>query len=153
MIAYLDSSLVLRHVINGEKTIVQAIAAGPLVSSELLRIECRRAMFRHRLEQRLGDAELEELQNRLEAVFAATRLFALTRKVKRRAEEAFPVHVKTLDALHLATCIVLQDREPDETILLFSHDATMNRAARLLGFSTPLSAPPGREDLRPITGT
>jgi len=51
---------------------------------------------------------------------------------------AFPVSVKTLDALHLASALVVAEKLEDETLLVFSHDEGMNRCARVLGFATPL---------------
>lgn len=56
--------------------------------------------------------------------------------------DAFPVVVKTLDALHLASALAYAesylDSESDETLLVFSHDEARNRCARALGFATPL---------------
>ena len=55
----------------------------------------------------------------------------------------FPLVVKTLDALHLATVILyaesLAASPESEHLLLFSHDRGMNRCAAALGFATPFS--------------
>ncbi|MFZ4617285.1 MAG: hypothetical protein ACOYM2_13965 [Rectinemataceae bacterium] len=55
---------------------------------------------------------------------------------------AFPFAITTLTAIHLATALVVRDREPDETILVFSHDLGMKGCARVLGFGVPLAADP-----------
>jgi hypothetical protein len=86
----------------------------------------------------LDDAGMEEASARLDAVLAGVSLVALSKSVKRRAMGAFPVSVKTLDALHLASALVLAEKLGDETLLLFSHDESMNRCARVLGFGSPL---------------
>lgn len=52
--------------------------------------------------------------------------------------ESFPVHVKTLDALHLATILYLRSGEPEEHITLFSHERSLNLYARALGFEAAL---------------
>jgi len=138
VVAYLDSSVVLRHVLLGEASITQALACERVVSSELLEIECRRVIQRCRMQGELDDPGLAEASSRLDALLAGVSLIALSKSVKRRAMEAFPVSVKTLDALHLASALVLAQKLGDETMLLFSHDEGMNRCARVLGFSAPL---------------
>ena len=48
MTAYLDSSVLLRHILLGEEPIRQALALPRVASSELIEIECRRgALFSH----------------------------------------------------------------------------------------------------------
>ncbi len=65
-------------------------------------------------------------------------LLELSAPVKKRAMEAFPIHVKTLDALHVASALQLLSEVPAETITLFSHDRTVNLCARALGFQAAL---------------
>ena len=141
MVAYLDSSVILRHILLGETAIEHAFAVGRVVSSELLEIECRRVLHRYRLNGDLDDDGLLEARERLDSVLAGVTLLALTERVKARAMDAFPVFVRTLDALHLASALVYAERSADtesnETILLFSHDEAMNRCARALAFGTP----------------
>jgi PIN domain len=139
VVAYLDSSVVLRHVLRGETAISQALVCGRVVSSELLEIECRRVIQRCRMQGEFDDAGLAEATVRLDAVLAGISLLAFSSSVKRRAMGAFPVSVKTLDALHLASALVLAEKLGDETVLLFSHDEGMNRCARVLGFAVPLA--------------
>ena len=50
MLAYLDSSLVLQHILNGDLGIRHAMALENVASSELLEIECRRVLQRYRLQ-------------------------------------------------------------------------------------------------------
>ncbi len=142
MVAYLDSSVVLRHILLGEIAIEHAFAVERVVASELLEIECRRILHRYRLNGDLDDESLPQALERLDQVLAGVTLLALTHGVKKRAMEAFPVVVKTLDALHLASALVYAeqyaDSESQETLLLFSHDEAMNRCARALGLATPL---------------
>jgi hypothetical protein len=51
--------------------------------------------------------------------------------------EAFPVHVKTLDALHLATALAIAAHFRSQTVVVFSYDQTMNRAAKAVGLAAP----------------
>ena len=139
MLAYLDSSVVLRHVLNGDTALHQAFAVGKVMSSELLEIECRRTIQRYRMEGLLDDTQTATVVEQLEDILRSIRILSLNSAVKRRAKGAFPVHVKTLDALHLATALVLQEREPEETILVYSYDASMNRCAKVLGLGAALA--------------
>lgn len=139
MIAYLDSSIVLRHILNGELTVRHAFAVGRVASSELLEIECRRVIHRCRMEGELSDDGVVSAMERLDAVLSGLDLLALSAKVKRRAMDAFPVSVKTLDALHLSSALALAEASPDEAVLVFTHDAAMNRCAKALGLKAPLA--------------
>jgi hypothetical protein len=110
-------------------------------ASELLEIECRRVLQRYRLNKDLNDDGFLEASDRLERVLAGVTILGLTERVKSRAMQAFPVVVKTLDALHLATALIYAEayleRERNERLMLFSHDQTMNRCARAVGLVAP----------------
>lgn len=138
MVSYLDSSVVLRHILNGEGGIRHALAADKVVSSELLEIECRRVIHRCRMQGELDDSGVVRAGARLDALLRGVSLIGLSSEIKKRAMGAFPVGIKTLDALHLASVLVLSEKLPDQEILVFSNDAAMNRCARALGFAAPL---------------
>ena len=142
MVAYLDTSVVLQHILRGETAIRHAFAVGRVVTSELTRIESSRVIHRYRLNGDLDDDGFVAATDRLEAVLAGVAVVDLSRAVRTRAMGSFPVVVKTLDALHLASALTYAgsylESESDETLLLFSHDEAMNRCARALGLATPL---------------
>jgi hypothetical protein len=78
--------------------------------------------------------------DRLAQVLRGMLLVKLNEQVKKRAIGAFPVSVKTLDALHLSSTVLLAEREPETAVLVYSHDLGMNRCAKALGFQRPLLA-------------
>jgi hypothetical protein len=85
------------------------------------------------LSERLNDEMVAQAHDELMAVEEALGQIALTKTVLRRAAMPMPTVVKTLDALHLATAILL--RESREGSLVFaSHDVQQLLAARALGF-------------------
>lgn len=139
MVAYLDSSLVLRYILQGETAIQHALACPQIVSSELLEMECRRVIHRYRMQGELDDAGMVTAIGRLEKILSGISLIQLSAPIKKRAMEAFPLIIKTLDALHIATALVFAEKMTDETVLVFSHDEGMNRCAKVLGFATPLA--------------
>jgi predicted nucleic acid-binding protein len=106
VIAYLDSSALLRLVLREPGALEQLRAAEALVSSELLAVECPRTIDRLRLQDALS---LEEAVARPEAVdewLEAVDLVLLQRSVLSRASEPLPTPLGTLDALHLATALL-----------------------------------------------
>ena len=136
MTAYLDSSVLLRHILLGEEPIRHALEFPRVVSSELIEIECRRVLHRCRLAGELTDEALTVARERLDEVLAGIDLLELSRQIKQRAMDPFPVNVRTLDALHVATALMVD--EEAGAVALFSHDEGMNRCARSLGITAAL---------------
>jgi len=115
----------------------QVQACESVCSSELLEIECRRVLWRDRLVGFLDEGNYLNLVESLEGMLAEIELVQLDPWIKRRAMEAFPVHVKTLDALHLATALAIAAHFRSQTVAVFSYDLTMNRAAKAVGLAAP----------------
>lgn len=138
MVAYLDSSVLLGYLLLGEITLKHVQELTRLVSSELLEIECRRVLLRCRMEGRFSDESLIEAMERLDDVLTSLDLLELSPGIKKRSMEAFPIHVKTLDALHLASALQLAEEIPAESITVFSHDKSFTLCARALGFNAAL---------------
>ena len=136
MVAYLDASVLLRHILLGEEPIRHALEFPRVVSSELLEIECRRVLHRCRLAGELTDEALTVARERLDEVLAGIDLLEMSRQIKQRAMDPFPVNVRTLDALHVATALMVG--EDAGGVALFSHDEGMNRCARSLGINAAL---------------
>ena len=136
MTAYLDSSVLLRHILLGEEPIRHALEFPRVVSSELIEIECRRVLHRCRLAGELTDEALTVARERLDEVLAGIDLLELSMQIKQRAMAPFPVNVRTLDALHVATALMVG--EDAGGVALFSHDEGMNRCARSLGITAAL---------------
>ena len=103
MAHYLDTSAFLKLVVAEEgSTAMRAWATGDsvqLVASDLLRTEALRASRRH------SPAALLQARMLLDAV----HLMALTADVCDRATELDPSILRSLDALHLASALMLGD--------------------------------------------
>lgn len=139
MVAYLDSSVVLRYLLVGDTELRRAMEYSRLVSSELLEIECRRTINRCRMQNELSDNTLVQALGRLDETLQMIDMIELDGNIKHRAMDSFPVVVKTLDALHLSTVLALAKEENENEVHVFSHDKAMNLCARALGFKTPLA--------------
>ncbi len=121
MVAYLDSSTLLRHFLLGDEGIRQALECDSVISSELLEIECKRVFYRYKLQGDLDDSGFLEADGRLESVLSGVLLLLLSSGIKKRSAEAFPVLVGALDALHLSSALTYQAARSDATLLFFSY--------------------------------
>jgi len=133
MIVYLDASVVLRILLRQPKRLAAWGRWEAAYSSELLGIETRRVIDRLRVQAALNDHELADVHHDLTRIERAIGAIPLMRPVLHRAALPMPTAVKTLDAIHLASALLLRERRT--TSLTFAtHDPQQLRAARALGF-------------------
>jgi predicted nucleic acid-binding protein len=119
---YLDTSVALAHLLVEDRRPADSLWSERLVSSRLLTYECWTRI--HAGGKTASHADrLRELLDRL-------MLVELTPPVFGRALEPFPVPVRTLDALHLASIEHLRTAGQDVT--LATYDARLASAARAL---------------------
>lgn len=121
-IVYLDSSVALRTLLDvPERMRLQTWMEAPgasFVSSRVLRTEVIRVLRREGRPPTDGAPLLERVG-----------LMDITREVHNVAE-SIERHVKTLDALHLATALLV-----GSGVIVASHDAAMKEAALQLGLA------------------
>lgn len=132
MIVYLDTSVVLR-VLLGQRKVLNWADFEAAYSSEILRLEARRVIDRLRLESALDDEGLAEAQRELSRIEKSIGCIFLSRTVLRRAALPMPTVVKTLDAIHLVSALMLQERRNGDLIFA-THDLQQATGARGLGF-------------------
>ena len=119
---YLDTSVALAHLLGESRAPSDALWGEVLVSSRLLEYEIWNRLHAHGLTVSHGDAARDLLRR--------VAMLELTPAVLRRALEPFPVSVRTLDALHLASALYL--REQRQPISLATYDARMVAATHAL---------------------
>lgn len=134
-----ETPVALRYLLSGGVEIRHALEFPRVVSSELLEIECRRVIQRCRLQGLLDDVGMVAAAGRLEELLSGIDLLELSRAVKERAMESFPVIVKSLDALHLSTALLLPGSGEGEAVDVFSLDRQMNLCAQALGLPAALA--------------
>lgn len=133
MIAYVDASVTARFVLMQPDRLVDVAKFDGRVTSLLAEVECLRAVDRARLAGEFGD---DEVVLRRQAVFGQLRRMQCvlpSRSILSRAGESFPVPLKALDAIHLATALQWRERRAPELIFA-THDRQLGRAASALGF-------------------
>lgn len=105
------------------------------MSSRLAEVESLRVLDRLRLQGKLLSAEILIRREALFGFLEAVTIVECSRPILRRASEAFPMVVGTLDAIHLATALAWQE-ETDAALVMATHDRALGRAARAFGLHT-----------------
>lgn len=132
MIAYLDSSAVLRIILGQTNALKEWRAITRGVASALVEVECLRTLDRLRLAEGMEDTEVAK---RREAVFRfmeALEVVEITRPVLARAAQPLPTALGTLDAIHLATALLWKDRQ-GAPLVMATHDDALATASRSSG--------------------
>ncbi len=120
---YLDTSVALAHLLAEDRRPADSLWRETIVSSRLLEYEMWTRLHARQLAHSHGEA--------LRALLGRVALVELARPVLARAIEAFPMPVRTLDALHLASIEFL--RGQGQAVALASYDARLTAVARELG--------------------
>jgi predicted nucleic acid-binding protein len=129
---YLDTSVILRWVLGQRDALPRPTADAALVTSRLTTVEATRALDRMRRQGLLAEPVYAERHGTALRMLGRVDRVHLYVAVLRRAGDPFPVPLGTLDALHLATALVVRDRRGDE-VTVATHDAQLAAAARAVG--------------------
>lgn len=128
MNVYLDTSIVLRVFLKQESPSVLWGKWAKAYVSELLRVEFFRTVDRIRFEGKLTDTKRSQLSQDFNIFWLSCYQIPLDPEVLNRAAGSFPTILRSLDAIHLATALILQSSIENELILL-THDHQLKRAA------------------------
>jgi hypothetical protein len=121
-VIYVDTSVVLAHLLAEDRRPPDSLWTETLVSSALLEYEAWTRLHARRLAKSHGES--------LQAVLGRVARIELVAEVLIRARERFPLEVRTLDALHLASLRFLIDQ--GQSVALATYDRRMLAAARKL---------------------
>jgi predicted nucleic acid-binding protein len=123
-VIYLDASVALAAVLDEDRRPSDAFWREPLVASALLRYEAWTALHARGLSRTHGPLVREVLQR--------VGPLEMTAEILERALEPFPVPLRTLDALHVATADFLRRDLPE--LRIATYDTRLARAAQAIGF-------------------
>ena len=129
---YVDASVLLRVVLAEPGALSEFRQATRWISSELVRLECLRTIDRARLQFDLSDEMLAARRADVLDYLDAFELVSLNRGVLTRAAEPFPTALGTLDAIHLASALLVREQVSD--LLVATHDRELAVGARSVGF-------------------
>ena len=122
---YIDSSILLAHLLTEVRRPPLLLWDEPLMSSRLLEYE---------VWTRLNARDLHRSHGKLASeLIARVALVELSRTVLERALQPFPLPLRTLDALHLASIEFM--RRLKQNIELATYDRRLAAAARAMEIS------------------
>jgi hypothetical protein len=122
-VIYLDSSAALAQLFAEDRRLPELAGEGVLVSSQLLGYEVWNRIHARGFTRPRADE--------VRALLARVNMMELSASILSRALEPFPLSVRTLDGLHLATIEYL--RAGGQEIELASFDNRLLAGARALG--------------------
>ena len=120
---YVDASVALAHLLVENRRPPAGLWNETLVASRLVQYEVWTRVHRRNLAESHGDAAT--------AMLGRIALLELTPPVLSRALAAFPIPLRTLDALHVASIEHLRGQA--QNVELATYDRRMTDAARALG--------------------
>jgi predicted nucleic acid-binding protein len=136
VIAYLDTSVLIRILLREKNTLPQWDEIQVGVTSQITRVECHRTLHRLRLIDVLNDDEHAAKLAEVEDLLSRIDIMPLKKLILQRASEPLPTVIGTLDAIHLVCAMTYRERQPREEppIFLATHDQSLASAGRATGF-------------------
>ena len=119
---YVDTSVALAQLLAEDRRPPASLWRETLVASRLLEYEVGTRLHARNLADSHGEAA--------RGLMGRIAMLELSPPVLARALEAFPAPVRTLDALHLASCEYL--RSQGQPVALASYDRRMTAVARAM---------------------
>jgi len=133
LIAYLDSSVILRLLLKESNPLDEWSDVQQGVTSALAEVEVLRTLDRLRILNPATDPQvLAGLREAAFRILEGLEVVEITRVVLARAAQPFTTSLGTLDAIHLVSAMAW--REQFETPMFATHDVALALAARASGF-------------------
>jgi uncharacterized protein len=133
MIAYVDSSVVLRLVLGQPGKLAQWKAIEQGLASALVEVECLRTLDRFHVAHGLSDRDHSRRRAAVYAILDELDVVDVTGSVLARASQPMPTALGTLDAIHLATALLWRE-QMQAPLVVATHDEALARAAESFGF-------------------
>jgi len=133
MIGYLDSSVLLRKLLNQSGQLSNFHAISRPIASKLLKPECLRTLDRLRVRGHIIEDDFLKASEELYAALESVEFIEIDQRILERVGSNFSLPVGTLDAIHLASALIWRESF-DIPIDFLTHDEELGRVARALGF-------------------
>jgi predicted nucleic acid-binding protein len=133
MIAYVDSSVLLRLALGQPNALPEWRQIDRGISSALISTESLRTLDRLRIRAGLSDVELANRRAMILGLIDSLELIEIDAMVLDRAAQPMPTELGTLDAIHLASALLWKDATGVEPVVA-THDAALGLAAQAHGF-------------------
>ncbi len=128
-ISYFDSSIILRYAIGHEAAVKSLAGFSKLaMTSSITVVECLRVLDRWRITKEVSDDNLVAARSLCLKIFSGLRLIAVDDTIITLASQSFPIALKALDAIHLASAIQVRN-QCNQDITILTHDAKLAMAS------------------------
>ncbi len=132
MIVYLDSSVLLRVLLNQPNKLNEFTQIKRAVSSILLKAECLRSLDRMRILGKITEENhLKSIETLYETLFYI-EFIEISDRILERTGSAFSVALGTLDAIHLSSALLWVE-EMKSPLIFLTHDLFLAKACRSHG--------------------
>ena len=132
MIAYVDISVLLRVVFGQPNALPEWHRIQRGITSALTRVESLRTLDRLRSRIALSDLELARRRSSILRLLESFEIVEIDPVVLDRAGQPLPTELGTLDAIHLATCLLWREERKAEVVMA-THDGGLGVAAQSHG--------------------
>ena len=134
-IGYLDSSVLLRNVLEESGPRLDLGRYDILLSSRLIRIESFRVVQRLFTAGTIDTELTSRIHLRVRSALEGVSLVEMSEHILAQAEGTYPLPVGSLDAIHLASAVALRNLRAYDGIEFLTNDSPLGRCAQALGFS------------------
>jgi len=128
MIAYVDSSVLLRVALGQANSLPEWRHIDRGVSSALITTESLRTLDRVRLRASLSDIETARRRSTILALIDSLELIEIDALILERAAQPMPTELGTLDAIHLSSALLWKDAMGVDPMMA-THDGALGLAA------------------------
>ncbi len=135
MIAYIDTSVLLRVVLNQKGSLVEFKKIQEGVSSRLIKTEAMRTLDRLKANRALSEEDYLAALDATYEFLKRLEIIPVTEEILERAGQPLGMALGTLDAIHLFSAVLWKEKRAKKLQLL-THDTYLARGARLLGIDT-----------------
>jgi predicted nucleic acid-binding protein len=133
MIAYLDSSVLLRVLLNQSQKLTNFKDLKRPVASKLLKPECLRTLDRLRVRGALTEDNFIKASEDLYEALDSIEFIEIDHRILERVGSSFPLPLGTLDAIHLSSALLWRESF-NVSIDFLTHDDELGKVARVFGF-------------------
>ena len=132
MIAYIDTSVLLRLALRQPDALPDWRQIHQGVSSALVMTESLRTLDRLRLRVNLADTEVASRRATILKLIESLELVEIDAMVLERAAQPMPTELGTLDAIHLATALLWKEMTR-VNLVMATHDGALAIGAQAHG--------------------
>ena len=133
MIAYVDSSILLRVALNQKGRLPEFSSVSVAGSSRILKVECLRSVDRLHSLRKISRDDLLSATEFIYEALDRLEIIYLVDTILERASEPTGLTLGTLDAIHLFSAVEWR-RQKEHPVSFLTHDVDLGRAAKLFGF-------------------